>query len=554
VSARVPRLALRALSKRFGTLTALAPLSLELPPGSIHGVLGENGAGKSTLVRVLAGALRPDGGTVSIDGRSLPPGEPRAARAAGIGVVYQHFALIGALSVAENLLLGRPEATGRLISPRRLAAGAQALAHRHGLAIGDPTRPCVALPVGTQARVEILRALSGGPKILLLDEPTAVLTPPEIAELFATLRRLRAAGLLVMFITHKLDEALALCDTVSVLRGGRLVATVAAGGLSAARLAGMMVGVSADAASPVAPPRAEALPGTPAAPTASATPLPANETPTPAGGAATAAGAAPATPAVAAAALASEPAPAMLAVRNLTTAAEDGRVALQGIDFTLASGEICGIAGVDGNGQDELAAALYGLLDRRGTVAVADARLPPGDVAATQRAGMALIPGDRRRDGLALGLAVWENVLLSAPLLGHFTRHGILDVASAGRFAGELAREYRVTLTDVAQPIAGLSGGNQQRIVIGRALALHPRVLIAVNPTRGLDIAATTQAHATLARAARTGTAVLLISTDLDELIALSTRLFALYRGRLAGPVNPDDRERLGALMAGLAA
>jgi simple sugar transport system ATP-binding protein len=454
--------------------------------------------------------------------------------------------LIGALSVAENLLLGRPEAAGRLISPRRLAAGAQALAHRHGLAIGDPTRPCVALPVGTQARVEILRALSGGPKILLLDEPTAVLTPPEIAELFATLRRLRAAGLLVMFITHKLDEALALCDTVSVLRGGRLVTTVAAGGLSAARLAGMMVGVSTDAASPVAPPSAEALPGAPAAPTASATPLPTNET-------ATAAGATPATPAVAAA-LASAPAPAVLAVRNLTTAAEDGRVALQGIDFTLASGEICGIAGVDGNGQDELADALSGLLDRQGTVTVAGARLTPGDVAAAQRAGMALIPGDRRRDGLALGLAVWENVLLSAPLLRRFTRHGILDVASAHRFAGELAREYRVTLTDVAQPIAGLSGGNQQRIVIGRALALHPRVLIAVNPTRGLDIAATMQAHATLARAARTGAAVLLISTDLDELAALSARLFALYRGRLAGPVAPDDRERLGALMTGLAA
>ena len=540
VSARAPRLVLRTLSKRFGALTALAPLSLELPPGSIHGVLGENGAGKSTLVRVLAGALRPDGGSVSIDGRSLPPGEPRAARAAGIGVVYQHFALIGALSVAENLLLGRPEAVGRLISPRRLATEAQALAHRHGLAIGDPTRPCVTLPVGTQARVEILRALSGGPKVLLLDEPTAVLTPPEIVELFETLRRLRAAGLLVMFITHKLDEALALCDTVSVLRGGRLVATVAAGGLSAARLAGMMVGTSTDAASPVAPPRAESLPGAPAALTASATPLPANETATSAGATATAE--------------ARPPAPAVLAVRNLTTAAEDGRVALQGIDFTLASCEICGIAGVDGNGQDELAAALYGLLDRQGTVTVAGTRLPPGDVAAAQRAGMALIPGDRRRDGLALGLAVWENVLLSAPLLGRFTRHGILDVASARRFAGELAREYRVTLTDVAQPIAGLSGGNQQRIVIGRALAIHPRVLIAVNPTRGLDIAATTQAHATLARAARAGAAVLLISTDLDELVALSTRLFALYRGRLAGPVDPDDRERLGALMTGLAA
>ena len=522
MSVVTPRLALRAVSKRFGALTALAPLSLELPPGSIHGVLGENGAGKSTLVRVLAGALRPDEGTVSVDGHPLAPGEPHAARAAGVGVVYQHFALVGALSVAENLLLGRPEASGRLVSPRRLAAEAHALARRHGLAIGDPAQPCATLPVGAQARVEILRALSGAPKVLLLDEPTAVLTPPEIADLFATLRGLRAAGLLVVFITHKLDEALALCDSVSVLRDGRLVATVAARGLSAAQLAAMMIGTTTDGVTAPGPPARRET-----APTGAAE-VPARRMAT--------------------------PAPPALAVQDLTTVAHGGRVALERLGFAIDAGEICGIAGVDGNGQDELASALYGLLDRQGTVTVAGVALPPADVAAAQRAGMALIPGDRRRDGLALGLPVWENVLLSAPLLGHFTRHGVLDVAAARRFAAQLAREYRIALTDVAQLVAALSGGNQQRIVIGRALALRPHVLIAVNPTRGLDIAATAQAHATLKRAAQAGTAVLLISTDLDELAALCTRLFALYRGRLLGPAAPGDRQRLGALMTGLAA
>jgi ABC-type uncharacterized transport system ATPase subunit len=521
VNVVTPRLALRAVSKRFGAVTALAPLSLELPPGNIHGVLGENGAGKSTLVRVLAGALRPDEGTVSVDGQSLAPGEPRAARAAGVGVVYQHFALVGALSVAENLLLGRPEARGWLVSPRRLAREAQALAQRHGLAIGDPARPCATLPVGVQARVEILRALSGEPKLLLLDEPTAVLTPPEIAELFETLRRLRAAGLLVMFITHKLDEALTLCDTVSVLRGGRLVATVAARGLSAAHLAAMMIGTSTEVAAPRLAARRETAPTSAAQGAASTAPT---------------------------------PAPPALAVRDLTTAAHSGRVALRRVGFTLGTGEICGIAGVDGNGQDELVAALYGLIDRQGTVAVAGAALPPASVGAAQRAGIGLIPGDRQRDGLALGLAVWENVLLSAPLLRRFTRHGVLDVTAAHRFAAEMAREYRVTLTDITQPVVALSGGNQQRIVIGRALALRPHVLIAVNPTRGLDITATEQAHATLARVAQVGTTVLLISTDLDELAALCTRLFVLYRGHLLGPAAPGDRERLGALMTGLAA
>jgi len=245
--------------------------------------------------------------------------------------------------------------------------------------------------------------------------------------------------------------------------------------------------------------------------------------------------------------------PLALVVHDLATDAGIGRVALEHVGLTVAAGEICGVAGVDGNGQDELAGALAGALPRRGTVVVHGKTLAGGDVHAAIAAGLTLIPGDRRREGLAAGLAVWENAILAAPLLARFGRATGLDLAGARRFAADLVREYRVTVPSLEHPIGALSGGNQQRVVIGRALALAPRVLVAVNPTRGLDITATAHVHAMLAAAAAAGTAVLLFSTDLDELAAIADRLFVLYRGRLAGPVPPPDRARVGALMAGLA-
>jgi simple sugar transport system ATP-binding protein len=507
--ASTPRLALRALEKRYGSQRALADVSLDLAGGTIHGLLGENGAGKSTLVRIVAGALVPDGGTMAIDGAIVPFAGPRAARAAGIGVVYQHFALVGALSVAENLFLGRPEAEARVVSPARLAADARSLAERHGIAIGDPAARVDTLPVGAQARLEILRALSARVRILLLDEPTAVLTPNEITDLFATLRRLRDEGVLIVLITHKLGEALDVCDTVTVMRGGRLVTTLPAHGTSPASLATLMVGAVED----------DAIAATDTAAPASVAPA----------------------------------GPAALALRGVCTRPGAGHVALDHVTLDVAAGEICGVAGVDGNGQDELAAALFGLLPRTGEVRVGASAVASADVGAAQRAGLALIPGDRRRDGLALRLAIWENVLLSRPLLTRATRRGLLDVEAARRDATELAGEYRVSYQDVEQPIGDLSGGNQQRIVIGRSLATTPAVLIAVNPTRGLDIGASAHVHATLRRIAATGTAVLLVSTDLDELHALCARLFVLYRGALRGPVARGEGTRLAALMAGIA-
>jgi simple sugar transport system ATP-binding protein len=516
VSEPTPRLALRGLTKRYGSLTALTPLDLELPPGSIHGILGENGAGKSTLVRLIAGVVRADGGTIAIDGQRLASGDPGAARAAGIGVVHQHFALVDALSVAENLALGRPEATGVWLAPGRLAEAARALAGEHGLDIGDPRVACGALPVGVQARVEILRALSVSPRILLLDEPTAVLTPSEVEELFTSLRRLRADGMLVLFVTHKLEEALALCDEVSVFRGGRRVTTVDARALTAHELARVMVG-DETATTPGVPRQT-----TPRAPR----------------------------PTVPGMGFTDEA--LALVVRDLATDAAVGHVALESVRLTVGAGEICGIAGVDGNGQDELAGALAGALPRRGTVVVHGTTLPAGDVRAAIAAGLTLLPGDRKRDGLATNLTVWENAILAAPLLQRFAGATGLDVTRARAFAEELVRDYRVAAPSLEHPIGALSGGNQQRVVIGRALALAPRVLVAVNPTRGLDIAATAHVHAMLSAAAAAGTAVLLFSTDLDELAAVTQRLLVLYRGRLEGPVSPLHRAKIGALMAGL--
>jgi simple sugar transport system ATP-binding protein len=520
-----PRLALRGLEKRYGARRALAAVTLDLAAGTIHGILGENGAGKSTLVRVIAGALLPDAGTVAIDGTPLVLGAPRAARTAGVGVVFQHFALIGALSVAENLFLGVPEMAAPrawMISPRRLADAATALAERHGLALGDPDARVDSLPVGVQARLEIVRALSGPVKILLLDEPTAVLTPAETAELFTTLRRLRDAGVLVVLITHKLAEALAVCDRVSVMRAGALVTTVAARDLSPATLATLMVGAPAA----VVATQVDAIaPGGAAMRTEAGAPSATTTVPT-----------------------------VRLEVRALSTPRTSGRTALHDIALTVAAHEICGIGGVDGNGQEELAAALYGLVPRSGEVRVGGATVPAGDVVAAQDAGVALIPGDRRRDGLAPRLSLWENVLLSRPLLARSAPRGVLDVRAARSAAANLAERYHIVHARLDQPVADLSGGNQQRVVIGRALAAAPRVLIAVNPTRGLDIAATTQVRATLVDAVRAGAGVLLISTDLDELTALCARLFVLYRGRLRGPVAPDDRARIAALMAGVAA
>lgn len=501
-----PPLAVRAVWKRFGAVDALAGVDLAFEAGEIHAILGENGAGKSTLMRVLAGSLSPDRGTVLIDGRPVVLASPRHARDAGIGMVHQHFTLVDALTVTENLVLSLPGQAGWRFDRRAAAREAQALARRVGLDLGDPERRVGALPVGARQRLEILKALAGNPRVTILDEPTAVLTPREVRQLFEMLRRLRADGRVVLFITHKLREVKEIADRVSVMRRGRVVSTAAAADLDERTMAELMVG--------------------------STLPVPAARVPLPAG------------------------AETVLRVSDVTTTAQAGGMPLHEIGFEVRAGEILGIAGVDGNGQRELFEVLTG--ERRlarGEVAVGGDVLRGGDGAAAVRAGVGNIPPDRHREGLVLAMSVAENYLLNAALLSRFTRRGLMQRGAAREFAADLVERFGVRCAGLDAPVRSLSGGNQQRIIVGRELAREPRVLVTVNPTRGLDVGATAAVAEAMMAVARNGCAVVLISTDLDEVLELSHRVHVLAAGRLSAALEPPiEAERLGTLMGGVGA
>jgi len=508
---------MRGITKRFGTVTALDRVDFDLRPGEIHALLGENGAGKSTLMNVLRGLTPPPAGTITLGGVPVRFSAPQDAARMGIGMVHQHFLLVPTFTVAENLALASPDRRPPVDEAREIA-------RRLGWTI--PLNARVAdLPVGTQQRVEILKALLGGARILLFDEPTAVLAPTEIGELFVVLRALRAEGRSLVFVSHKLNEVMALCDRVTVLRRGRAVGTVAAADTSPEDLARRMVGAEGREG-------AEGKEGAMnCAPTSVSDPAPPELG---AGG-------------------------AVLTVTDLSTAGGQNAVALRGLTFSLQPGETLGFAGVDGNGQAELAGALTGLRPwTSGKVALNGrdlTRLRPRDL---ERHGIALIPPDRHAEGLALALSIADNMTLEAARLPRF-RRGVggllLDRRALAAFAAELARDFDIRASDLTLPAGSLSGGNQQKIVIARALWRKPSLLVAVSPTRGLDVAATGYVHARLRTRAAEGGATVLISTELDEVIALSTRIAVLYEGRIVGIVPPDTpRETLGLMMGGKAA
>ncbi|MFQ5698166.1 MAG: ABC transporter ATP-binding protein [Myxococcota bacterium] len=481
----MPRIELVDVRKRFGVTRALAGAHLAVEASSIHALLGENGAGKSTLVRALYGLVRPDSGEIRIDGRTLEVRGPREALGLGIGLVPQHFMGVPALSVAENLALGEPGPPVR--SPRSLADRARHKLERFGLEL-DPQTPAGALSVGEQQRLDIVRALSWGVRVLILDEPTAVLAPSEVSTLLALLERLRGEGTSIIFISHKLDEITALCDRVTVLRHGRTVATRPVAGSDAATLGRLMVG---DAPPP---------PGRPPQ---------------------------------------TAPGDVVLRLRDLRAPR------LEPLQLELHAGEILALAGIDGNGQVPLEAVLAGALR------------PQGGSLEVLKPPLAVLSGDRQRTGLVLDLSLEENLVLAAAAGGHdppVLVHGWLR-------RGALRREARATLREHAirghseTPVGRLSGGNQQKVAVARALRGQPGVLVAVNPTRGLDVAATAQTRERLRAQARRAAGVLLISTDLDEVLELATRCGVLHRGRLL-EVEPDrhTRERIGELMLGGAA
>ncbi|MEO8601109.1 MAG: ABC transporter ATP-binding protein [bacterium] len=497
-----PLLSLRAISKRFGALQALTDVDLDVTAGEVHAVLGENGAGKSTLMKVIYGLVAPDRGTLTIDGRPLRLRSALDARRAGIGMVHQEFALVDALSVAENLGLALREPGERLWHPARIRAAARRLAAEVGLDLGELDAPVGTLPVGTRQRIEIVKALAGRTRLLILDEPTAVLPPEEVGQLFAVLDRLRRQGTAILFITHKLHEVMALADRITVLRRGRVVARVACCDTDGATLAGLMVGPLATPAEPRPAP--------------------------------------PATTSVA------------LAIDGLSVDCHGSARALDDVSLQLRAGELLGIAGVDGNGQTELFEVLTGLRPpTRGRVSVDGQVLSRFEPAAMCAAGIACIPPDRLRQGVVGAMSVADNAVLDVRLL---RRDGswLMRPAAQRAVAQELIDTYAIKAADLDAPVRALSGGNMQRLIVARALATEPRVIVAANPARGLDVAAAEAVYAALAAILARGAAALLLSTDLDEILARADRVAVFYRGRLSQPLErPFPVERLGALMAG---
>ncbi len=487
-------------------------ISFSVARGEIHAVIGENGAGKTTLMRALYGITPPDEGDVRIGGVVVARPSVAESIARKVGMVHQHFMLVPTLTAAENVVLGQEPRTtfGLFVDEKRAARELGELSARYGLSV-DPTRLVSSLSVGEAQRVEILKVLWRGAEVLILDEPTAVLTPPEVAQLFAVLRTLVAGGKTVILVTHKLDEVLALATRVTVLRRGEVVAALDARTTTAAELAHAMIG--RDPAP--APPRAQAV-----------------------------------------AADARE----RLLVERLSVRRDDGSLAVDDVSLHVRAGEILGIAGVEGNGQAELMLALAGVVAAAGGRVVVDGHdVTAGGVHARQRLGVGHVPDDRLARGVIVDFTLAENVRLGR------------DALDGDALAAETARI--MAQLDVRPPnpqatMAELSGGNQQKLVVGRELGRPPAVLLCAQPTRGVDVGAVERIHAALADARARGQALLLVSADLDELCALSDRIAVLYRGRVVGVVDngrgpasdgaagprDDVRARVGALMLGAAA
>jgi len=490
-------LALSGIRKIFGTVVADDDASLEVAPGEIHALVGENGAGKSTLMRIASGLLAPDAGRVTIAGRDVTGWSVADAIAAGVGMVHQHFLLVPTLTVADNVVLGREPGRGPFYDPAESRRAVQTLVDATALEVSVSQRvgDC---SVGEAQRVEILKALYRGARILILDEPTAVLAPPEVERLWAVLRAHRASGGSVVLITHKLDEVMAISDTVTVMRAGRTVARMATAATTPAALARLIVGEER--------------------------PLATSTHPTPARDAPPAAGLPPA-----------------LDVRDLVVCDARGRRAVDGVTLSVDAGEIVGIAGVEGNGQRELLEAIGGVrATASGTIALGARRIETATVRARRDAGLAHIPEDRQRHGLVLPFSVAENLVLdgTAHLRAWPFGLGLDRVAIEDRARRGIAA-LDIRPTDSARPAVTLSGGNQQKVVVARETATAAgddppaRVLLAAHPTRGVDVGAVETIHARLRETRAAGGAILLVSTELTELLALADRIVVMLRGRI---------------------
>ncbi|HET6547818.1 MAG TPA: ABC transporter ATP-binding protein [Solirubrobacter sp.] len=499
--ADAPALELRGITKRFGTLVANRSVDFELRRGEIHALLGENGAGKSTLMNVLYGLLQPDEGEILLDGERVSIHSPRQAIGLGIGMVHQHFMLVPVMTVAENLVLGAEPRTGPLLDYRGAKARVRDISERFGLAI-DPEARVEDLGVGAQQRVEILRALFRGAKVLVLDEPTAVLTPQEAQDLFRVLRSLTEDGTSVVFISHKLNEVLDIADRVTVLRRGEKIDTVSTDGATERSLATLMVG--RDVLLRVEKP--DHRPGEP-----------------------------------------------LLVLEHVSARDDRGLPAVQDVSLEVRAGEIVGIAGVDENGQSELIETIMGLRHPdAGRITVAGRDVTHEGPRATLAAGVSHIAEDRHRRGLVLEFDLAENLALREYRRPGFAKYGWLSPRKMVERAKRLLREFDVRGGEPGTRAGSLSGGNQQKVVIARELSADPRVIIAAQPTRGLDVGAIEFVHRRLVEECGAGRAVLLVSLELEEVRSLSDRVLVIYEGEIVAELPPEaSEEDFGVYMTG---
>jgi len=500
--AQAPAIHLIGITKRYPGVVANRDVELEVARGEVHAVVGENGAGKSTLMKIIYGMVQPDEGTIEVDGQRVHFRSPRDAIEAGIGMVHQHFMLADNLTVLENVILGSEPKRGVEIDFSGARERLRELGETYGLVI-DPSRKVETLSVGERQRVEILKVLYRGAQILILDEPTAVLVPQEVEELFDSIRDLKTKGVTVIFISHKLDEVLSIADRITVMRGGRAVGTTTPEQVDARQLAEMMIG---------------------------------SELPTPETREST---------------VREE---ALLEVEGLSLKSEDGREVLSDISFVVRSGEIVGIAGVEGNGQAPLVDSLLGLEpNATGSIRLTGEELLGKETRERRAKGLGLIPEDRQRQGLLLPSPLWENAALGHQYGPPFTKGIWIDRRGARQRTEEIVRRFAVKTPSVDVPATALSGGNQQKLVVGREIMAQPAVLIAAQPTRGIDVGAQAAVWEELKKTRAAGTGILLISADLEELIGLSDTIHVLFEGRLVAKLDPHEvtPELLGSYMTG---
>jgi ABC-type uncharacterized transport system ATPase subunit len=494
---------LEGVSKLFGAFRANDGISLQIAQGEIHALLGENGAGKTTLMNMLYGLLRPDEGQIYVREKPVVIDSPKTATELGIGMIHQHFMLVPVFTVTENVILGL-STDGRLKKALRNAEREiERLANEYGLDV-DPRSDIERISLGMQQRVEIIKALYRGAEILIMDEPTAVLTTQEVRGLLDIMKRLATEGHTIIFISHKLDEVMEVADRLTVLRRGKVVASVNVSDIKdKSELATMMVGRD------LCPPTVENREHT---------------------------------------------GEVVLEVEDLRAMSDRGTEGLRGVSFRVHSGEILGIAGVDGNGQRELAETIAGLRKTvGGHIRVNGKETTKLSRRELQHAGVALLPEDRRRSGLVLEFTVLENLILDDYREKQFSRAGFINNRATREYSARAIEEFSIATPGPDVQARQLSGGNQQKIILARNLAQSPRVLIAAQPTRGLDVGATEYVESRLLEQRERGAAILLISTELEEIMSLSDRIAVMYRGEIVGTVSREEAtaEGLGVMMAG---